>query len=512
MIKWLKYIGYNLPVVLILVIHQSTFGQNPVLDQKINLSCNECSIYEVLSRIETSIPLYFSYNPDLFSGSESVNINLNNIRLKELLDSLLGDKSIKYAVLEKQIVLYRPEEPKSDIQMTDEELPNRQIIVSGKIIDQNSGKPVPFANICLVGQSLGSVSNMNGEFIIKIPGYMQNDSLGISCIGYRTFIEPLEEIRNQRIFKLQTEYVPIQEVIIRKTEPLYLLKTAIRKIPDNYNIKPSILTSFYRETIEHGNRYLSITESVLQTYKSGYSRNHESDLIKVLKGRKSQNLDSKDSLLIKLKAGLNTTLMLDLIKNPADFLQEDFFEYYDYQLADIISDNNRETYVIHFRQKENIVEPLYFGKIYIDVKNLAIKNIEFSLEKNGISKTGDRFVIKKPRWLIVKPVEANYRVSYREFGQKYYLNLIRCETGFKIRQRRQLFSSLYDSKIEMVVTDIDTSDVVKFRHREAAKPETIFTDLLNEKPEVFWENYNYIKPEEPLEEAMDKISLMIRDE
>ncbi|HJX71684.1 MAG TPA: hypothetical protein VJ346_07025, partial [Bacteroidales bacterium] len=212
-----------------------------------------------------------------------------------------------------------------------------------------------------------------------------------------------------------------------------------------------------------------------------------------------------------LKAGLNTTILLDIVKNPADFLQEEFFGYYDYQLSDIISDNNRETYVISFKQKEAVNEPLYFGKIYIDVNSLAIKNLEFSLDKVGIEKTGERFVIKKPRWLIVKPVEANYRVSYREFGQKYYLSLIRCETGFRIRKRKQLFSSLYDSKIEMVVTDIDTSDVKRFRYRDVAKPETIFTDLINEKPEIFWENYNYIKPEEPLEEAMDKISLILKD-
>lgn len=511
MIKWLKNIALNLLMVLFFTTHQSVFGQNTVLDQKIKLNCTGCSIPEVLSRIEKSIPFYFSYNPDLFAGSESLNINFENIRLQELLDTLLIDKSIKYNVIEKQIVLYRPETIKSDTLIKDDNLLKRQITVSGKIIDQNTRKPVPFANICLVGRSLGSVSNMNGEFVIKIPDYMQNDSLGISCIGYRTFIEPLEKILNQKIFKLQTEYVPIQEVIIRKTEPLYLLRTAIRKIPENYNINPSILTSFYRETIEHGNKYLSITESVLQTYKSGYAEDHENDLIKVLKGRKSQNLDSKDSLLIKLKAGLSTTLLMDLVKNPADFLQEEYFGYYDYQLADIITDNNRETYVIHFRQKVTIDEPLYHGNIYIDVNNLAIKNLEFSLEKNGIEKTGDRFVIKKPRWLIVKPVEANYRVSYREFGQKYYLNLIRCETGFKIRQRKQIFSSLYDSKIEMVVTDIDTSDVKRFRYREVAKPETIFTDLLNEKPEIFWENYNYIKPEEPLEEAMDKISLITKD-
>ena len=509
--KSLKNIGFKILGVLIITTHPQIFGQSSVLDQRIALSCNNCSISQALSKIESSVHLYFSYNPDLFTSSESVTINIENIPLYQLLDTILNDRTIKYNIVEKQIVLFRPPENESGKQHSDDDLLNKQIIVSGKIIDQNTKKPVPFANICVVGRSLGSVSNMNGEFVIKIPDYLQNDSLGISCIGYRTFIEPLEKTRNQKTFELQTDYVPIQEVIIRKTEPLYLIKNAIKRIPDNYNMNPSILTSFYRETIEHGSKYLSITESVLQTYKSGYTGHNENDLIKVLKGRKSQNLDPRDSLLIKLKAGLNTTLLLDMIKNPADFLQEDYFRYYDYQLADIITDNNRETYVINFRQKETINEPLYYGKIYIDVNNLAIKTLEFSLDKNGIEKTGDRFVIKRPRWLIVKPVKAQYRVSYREFGHKYYLNLIRCETGFKIRQRKQIFSSLYDSKIEMVVTDIDTSDVRKFRHRDVTKPETIFTDLLNEKPDVFWENYNYLKPDEPLEKAMDKISPISND-
>jgi hypothetical protein len=509
--KCLKHTGLKILVILLVAFHQHILGQGTVMDRRVSLNCSGCTISEALVRIESSIPFYFSYNPDLFTGTGPVNINIENIRLQELLDTIICDKSIRYSIIEKQVVIYRPAQNKPDTARKDDISPDSQLIVSGKIIDKNSGKPVPFANICLVGRSIGSVSNMSGEFVIKIPGHLQNDSLGISCIGYRTYIEPLVKSLTKKIFELQTEYIPIQEVIIRKTDPIYLIKTAIKKIPDNYNINPSILTSFYRETIEHGNKYLSITESVLQTYKPGYTLDDEKDLIKVLKGRKSQNIDSRDSLLIKLKAGLNTTILLDIIKNPADFLQEEYFGYYNYQLSDIISDNNRETYVISFRQKESINEPLYHGKIYIDVNNLAIKNIEFSLEKDGIEKTGDRFVIKKPRWLIVKPVEANYRVSYREFGQKYYLNLIRCETGFRIRQRKQLFSTLYDSKIEMVVTNIDTSEVRRFRYRDIAKPETIFTDLINEKPEIFWKNYNYIKPEEPLEEAMEKISLIINN-
>ncbi len=486
-------------------------GQNSVLDQKIEFSCTDCPVAEALSQIEPKISYYFSYNPDLFTGTKPVTATFEKISVRDLLDSIIRDTTVLYSVIEKQIVLYRLTGKDINGLKQSKNRKSRQIIVSGTVMDQNSQKPIPFASICIVGKSLGSVTNMQGEFIIKIPGYLWQDSLGISCIGYKTLIKPLIKVENQDRFELQTDYIPIQEVIIRKTDPIYLIRSALKKIPENYDMNPAMLTSFYRETIERGSKYLSVTESVLQTYKTGYGQNIGTDQIKVLKGRKSQNVNSGDSLLVKLKAGLNTTILLDVVKNPADFLQEEFFNYYNYHLADIISDNDRETYVIDFKQKENVTEPLYYGKIYIDVNSLAITNFEFSLSKNGIEKTGNRFIVKKPHWLIVKPVEANYRVNYREYGQKYYLNFMRCEAGFKMRRRKQLFSSLYNSKIEMVITDIDTMDVKRFKYKEITKPETIFTDLINEKPETFWENYNYIKPEESLEHAVDRINVIIKN-
>jgi hypothetical protein len=43
------------------------------------------------------------------------------------------------------------------------------LTISGKIIDKETTQPVPFANIGVSGKSMGTVSNQQGEFIIKIP-------------------------------------------------------------------------------------------------------------------------------------------------------------------------------------------------------------------------------------------------------------------------------------------------------------------------------------------------------
>ena len=50
-----------------------------------------------------------------------------------------------------------------------------------------------------------------------------------------------------------------------------LLQTAKIKLGINYPQKPAILTSFYRETIQRGNRYTMVSEAILENYKTGYT-------------------------------------------------------------------------------------------------------------------------------------------------------------------------------------------------------------------------------------------------
>ena len=55
---------------------------------------------------------------------------------------------------------------------------------SGQIIDVESGKPIPYTNIGIIGKSVGTVSDANGFFRIELNSKFDNDTLGISCIGY----------------------------------------------------------------------------------------------------------------------------------------------------------------------------------------------------------------------------------------------------------------------------------------------------------------------------------------
>ena len=51
-----------------------------------------------------------------------------------------------------------------------------QIEITGKVIDKNSGEPIPYCNISFESSYLGSASNELGEFIIE------TDSLPVKLI------------------------------------------------------------------------------------------------------------------------------------------------------------------------------------------------------------------------------------------------------------------------------------------------------------------------------------------
>ncbi|UCH14670.1 MAG: carboxypeptidase-like regulatory domain-containing protein [Bacteroidales bacterium] len=482
-------------------------GQDSIFNYNISLTLRNYSVYDALKVIEKDINYNFSYNSSLIDADRIISVNYINTSLKEILDTILCDENLRYRTIDKNIVIYKPGSNINKIiaEILSDSVPLLKI--RGKIIDDNSREPVEYANISIVGKSIGTVSNSDGEFILKITPAFIYDTLGISYIGYKIYKQPLANLlAGNNIIYLVPDYIPIQEVIIRKIDPVLLLRNAIEKIPVNYSRQPSMLTSFYRESVRESRRYVIVTEAVLQTYKSPYSRLYENDQIKIIKARKSQDVTSADSVILKLKAGLSTTLLLDIIKHPANFLINDDFEYYSYKMADVMIDNEKEAYVIRFDHRGNNDYPPFTGRIYLDLNSLAIKAVDFSLKENKIEKASHIFVIKKPRNFKVKPLKAEYMVKFIEFSGKYYLNFIRCETEFKIRKKKQFFGKVFNSVIEMAVTDIDTTNVKRFKAREVAKTMNIFTDQVSDYNELYWEEYNTIKPDEPLEEAIRRLS------
>lgn len=383
---------------------------------------------------------------------------------------------------------------------------------SGKILDSETKKPVVFANVLLKGTSIGTVTNADGEFLIKAPAKSDIQVIEITHIGYATKLIQLPELEGGKTsILLSSVTIPIEAVTVSYGDPVELLLTAINNIPKNYSVDPVMLKAFYRETIMQNRNYVGVAEAVLDIYKAEYSNSAGSDRPLIYKGRKSQDYRKMDTVIVKLQGGPFVSLMLDIAKHPGEILSPDMMDQYDYSYGGITSVQDRQAIIIKFEPKDFVDIPLYRGSIFLDVENLAFIGMDFLLDEKKIEDAADLFIRKKPASMRVDIESANYMVKYRVFEDTWYLSYVRSELNFKCKWQKKLFSSRYGLMTEMAVTDLDRENITKFRYREATKMSDILSEQVSqfEDPD-FWGVDNIIKPDESIESAIAKLSRKMR--
>ncbi|HEX2395474.1 MAG TPA: carboxypeptidase-like regulatory domain-containing protein, partial [Bacteroidales bacterium] len=368
-------------------------------------------------------------------------------------------------------------------------------VFTGKVIDQATRKPVVFANVYLIGSSLGTVTNADGEFVLKVPVSELGRKVGISNLGYKNLIMSLSDFKaRENTIKLELAATPLEQVIIRSDDPMDLLRMAYRRIPENYNTDPEMQVGFYRETVKQNKSYVAVAEAVLDVYKSPYTSLMDYDRVKIFKGRKSEDVKKMDTLMFKLQGGPRTSFLLDVVKNPGEILSEEYFDKYDFKFTGFASIDGRDNYVIEFDQKPDVEIALYKGKVYLDTKNMAISRIDFAFSDKALDIADNELVRKKPMDLKIDVLGADYSINYRVLDEKWYLNHVRSELIFKCIWKKKRFNATYTTALEMAVTDRNTENINKTKYKEQTKMSDIFADKVNAyKDENFWGEYNYIK-------------------
>jgi len=386
------------------------------------------------------------------------------------------------------------------------------ITIKGKVLDEKTKQPIVFATVSAVGTNVGTVTNTDGEFTINIEKELNVKQLSFKYIGYKNkFVTIKSLMGNETVVYLRPTSVSIEEVIVRPENPRELIEKIIEKIPENYSNTPEKMMAFYRETIKKRRRYVSISEAVVEVYKTSYGNTNLNDLVKLYKGRKSAKVKAQDTVIMKLKGGPRTALMLDIAKHPDMLFYKDDLDNYKFVIDEIASINDKQNYVIKFTQIKDFDYPLFNGKLYVNVKSLAITAIEFSLNLENKIAASNMFVKKKPLFMSITPIATKYFVKYTEDNGKYYLAHARGEVTFKCKWKRKVFNSKYTVMTEIAITDRTKQNVVKFSRKEQLKSGIIFEEKVRPYADIdFWGKYNTIAPEESIENTIKKYGVRLK--
>jgi hypothetical protein len=249
----------------------------------------------------------------------------------------------------------------------------------GSILDSKTKDELNFASITVSGTTISTISNSEGKFSIKVPTEKQHSNLIISFLGYKNKAVPLSELKPEKnVVYLESSNTLLEEVVVKSMDAKKIFLGVLNNRSLNYGDEPLQMTGFYRETIKKRRNYVSLSESIVKIQKQPFSA-VSPDQVSLLKGRKNADYTKLDTVNFKLQGGPFSALFIDLIKNPNFIFSDEAFELYDFSLEDITQINDNQVVVLAFKQKPEIDFPLYFGKMYIDTKSLAVVSASFQL-------------------------------------------------------------------------------------------------------------------------------------
>lgn len=473
------------------------------LDTKVSIQIEEGQLIDLFNQISLQTGIYFSYDPVLVNTEKPLSFSAKDQTIKHILDDIFNQQ-FHFKLLKNQLIITKKREPKPATFSQDSTGIRYQL--SGKLVDRDNQAEVPYASISILGHPFGTISNVDGEFGMKIPEEYESDTLVISCMGYarqNILLDTLQQ--NELMLQLTPIEIQLREVKVTATDPLEVMDKMIGNIAKNYANNTLLMNSFYREVLKQDKDYINVSEAVMDILKSSYTSQYRQDQIRYLKGRKSPRVQSAFQLVdFKMQGGPYYITKLDVIKTRDSFVDPEFREYYQYKVDRIIQYLNRPTIIIHFEPNGKYDYLTYEGELYIDRETYALVYADFSLSKNGKKTARKSLIKKKPRGFNVRPIELKYTVTYKEHHNKWYLSSAQTSVKFHVRSRHDKINSVFHSISDLLITDYRETNLRRFKRHEGFDSSDIFVEIITDYDEDFWGDYNVIKPSEDLRNALKK--------
>jgi hypothetical protein len=506
-----RYGGILLLAAALLCANRLTAQEaDEIFQQRVTIPTHKTTVFNALNQLSDSTGFLFAYNSQEVKSDKTIRPNIINLPLRDAIFQILGDTLFSLRLIDRHILIYKKTPLPAETTSSEPSGAAEFLNIKGRILDAQTRRPLAYATIGLPLYGVGTVTNQDGFFFLKIPSRLKDNRLTISYLGYesKAILPDVLSPKNIDIY-LEPSFISIQEVIIRNIDPELIVKEAVAKIPDNFNAKPTYYTAFYREGVVMNKKYQNYSEAVFRIYKPSYSSSFDNNQVKLIKSRKFTNVEQTDTLSIKLKGGVNSALMLDIAKTLPDFLDAETQGTYIFKRNDIVTVGGRTAYEISFEQRPHITKPLLKGVIIIDMENLAILGARFEVNPKHLASSANMFLVKRNRNITLKPQSVSYSVNFSRNDEGYHLNHVRGDLHFKYRKRRSLLYNPFHTFLELVVTRVESDNVRRFAKKETMKTSSVFADTRFEYDEQFWGDFNIIAPEQSIFDALQTIETKI---
>lgn len=151
-------------------VSASSFGQN------VNLKRENASLKSIFNEIKKQTGYIFLYRTEQLSNAKPVTVDLNNANLDAALIKIFANQDLGYSVEDKMIIIKGIERQLTEIEA------RADTILTGKVIDASTKKPIAGATISIKEKKSISITNADGNFRVMAS---KGQTLSVSYIGFK---------------------------------------------------------------------------------------------------------------------------------------------------------------------------------------------------------------------------------------------------------------------------------------------------------------------------------------
>jgi hypothetical protein len=493
----------------ILLLSYPSLGQQQdgsVFERRISIQAENQPLTTILDQISWQARVYFSYNASLIEAGKTHTIQVIEKSLYSVLNQLFNPEEFQFTELENQVIITKRKDSGMQEIAIPDSIPVKYFFLSGKILDRKKEFPISYASVSVFNQPIGTITNTDGEFLLKLHPKFINDTLVVSNMGYAQVFMPADQLLDEDLILLDPVSIRIREVKVTATTPEKLLENIRANLENNYTSYPKIMTGFYRETVRQDGKYINVSEAVIEILKAPNVNSFRNDLVRLLKGRQSPDVQPFKWMNFKLQGGPFTITQLDLVKTMESFIDEAYQHLYEYKINRVIWYNENPVYVLEFEPLPGADFHGFVGELFVHRETFAIVYARYGFDRNGLKKATPVLVKRTPPGVKARPSFVEYTVNYQRYQGKWQLATVQASIKFKIRSRRDKINSEFHSISELLVTDIQSTELKRFDRNELFGQRDIFVEMIGSYDPEFWENYNIIKPDDDLRNAIQKLS------
>lgn len=364
----------------------------------------------------------------------------------------------------------------------------QKITISGKAVDNETKEPLPFATIGIKGKSIGTITNLQGEFDFHIPREFQNDLFVINMLGYQTYEAPVWTLLGtpSLVIEVKKSILVLDEVLIADSlNGGEILQIALSRIEQNYPMQPYLMDGFYRDIKKVGGTYVSLLEAAVKIYDEDYREPRNKfklrERVGLLEVRRSIGYESKFTSYFDQDNLLEDLLLHNSIRYRHFPAEQIFFSGLNREKDSYY--NGHEIFVVTHKQA-------YSLKVFVEKGTYAIIHTEYESNQEED--------LTKKRGLESKFVKLKRVIDFKLFEGKYYLNYINVDSKvnwYDLKTKQLKFETELNQSL--LINEVSPNSPNRIAATEKMRNYGLqYQDLPYHKE--FWDNYNVIK-ESPLD-------------